>query len=32
MALEGKGFFIWRILNCEGGNSEVAFRCGDGIT
>ncbi len=23
MALEGKGFFIWRILNCEGGNPEA---------
>ena len=23
MALEGKGFFIWRILNCEGGDAEA---------
>ena len=23
MALEGKGFFIWRILNCEGGDANA---------
>jgi hypothetical protein len=23
MALEGKGFFIWRILNCEGGDTDA---------
>ena len=23
VAVEGKGFFIWRILNCEGGDVEA---------
>lgn len=23
MTVEGKGFFIWRILNCEGGDAEA---------
>ena len=30
MAVEGKGFFIWRILNCEGGDAEaIASKAAD---
>jgi hypothetical protein len=27
MALEGKGFFIWKIPKCEGGNSDAIAQC-----
>ena len=30
VAVEGKGFFIWRILNCEGGDAEtIASKAAD---